>query len=71
MEDAALRNYLDDLKARYHYLDFRGIKQLEKVIELELDEVFVPLDVAPCLPPEGCSSLGRAWSDGERCSRSR
>ena len=47
MKRDVLREYLDKLLSEYHYLDFRGIMQLEKVVELELDDVFVPLNAVP------------------------
>lgn len=44
---ALLQDYLDELIALYHYIDFRGIAQLERFVSLELDQVFVPLEAFP------------------------
>jgi len=64
MADTLLRNYLDDLLTRYHYLDFRGIRQEERIVELELDDVFVPLKLVSLgrrdvkdLPPDLAEAL--------------
>ena len=47
MASKLIQQHLDRLLSEYHYLDFRGIMQLEKVVALELDEVFVPLRALP------------------------
>ncbi len=39
--------YLERVAAQYLYADFKGIEQLEKLVSLRLDEVFVDLRVAP------------------------
>jgi HEAT repeat protein/energy-coupling factor transporter ATP-binding protein EcfA2 len=47
----ALQDHLDRLLSTHHYVDFRGIRHLGKAVELELDEIFVPLRMLP-LPVE-------------------
>ncbi len=51
LTDAALRlaedAYLKRVARRYIYSDFKGIEQLEKLVPLKLDDVFVNLKVRP------------------------
>ena len=54
-----LRAYLDELLSAYYYLDFRGIAQLERIVSLELDEVFVPLKATPLALEE--QEIFRSW----------
>ena len=49
--------YLRGVARRYLYADFKGIQQLERIISLELDEIFVNLKLRPEL--EGTAKLDR------------
>lgn len=67
IEQDLLRSYLDDIIARYRYLDFKGIVQLERIVSLELDDLFVPIQASTWWPSdERSGGIGTAehHSDG-------